>query len=58
MFGGQRMLRAEIGAFLGIGQSPVLIPVEMFAHKVDRIEVAMTADEVRDTVGRQKKPPQ
>ena len=52
--GGRKMLRAEIGAFLGIGPSPVLIPADMFAHKNDRIEVAMTADEVRDTLSRQK----
>jgi PRC-barrel domain protein len=53
-FGGKRMLRAEIGTFLGMGSSPVLIPADMFAHKDDRIEVAMSADEVRDTVSRQK----
>ena len=53
-FGGKRMLRAEIGTFLGMGSSPVLIPVDMFARKDDRIEVAMSADEVRDTVSRQK----
>jgi hypothetical protein len=53
-FGGKRMLRAEIGTFLGMGPSPVLIPVDMFARKDDRIEVAMSADEVRNTVSRQK----
>ena len=53
-FGGKRMLRAEIGTFLGMGSSPVLIPADMFARKDDRIEVAMSADEVRDTVSRQK----
>jgi hypothetical protein len=53
-FGGKRMLRAEIGTFLGMGPSPVLIPVDMFEHKSDRIEVAMSADEVRNTVSRQK----
>lgn len=53
-FGGRRMLRAEIGTFLGMGSSPVLIPADLFARKDDRIEVAMSADEVRDTVSRQK----
>jgi hypothetical protein len=53
-FGGRRMVRAEIGTFLGMGPSPVLIPADMFEHKADRIEVAMSADEVRDTISRQK----
>ncbi len=53
-FGGRRMVRAEMGTFLGMGTSPVLIPADMFEHKSDRIEVAMTADEVRDTVSKQK----
>ena len=44
----------EVGTFLGMGSSPVLIPADMFARKDDRIEVAMSADEVRDTVSRQK----
>jgi hypothetical protein len=48
------MLRAEMGTFLGMGSSSVLIPTDMFEHKTDRIEVAMTADEVRDTVTKQK----
>jgi len=54
--GGRRMLRAEMGAFLGLGPTPVLIPVEMFQHKPDRVEVAMTAAEVRDTITQQKRP--
>jgi PRC-barrel domain len=53
-FGGRRMVRAEIGTFLGIGPSPVLIPADMFQQKPDRIEVAMSADEVRNTITRQK----
>jgi hypothetical protein len=52
--GGQRILHAEIGTFLGLGPSPVLIPHNVFEHKADRIEVAMTAAEVRDSVTRQK----
>lgn len=51
---GQRALRAEIGAFLGMGPTPVLIPAAMFQHRTDRIEVAMTAAEVRTSVTSQK----
>lgn len=53
-FGGRRMVRAEIGTFLGIGPSLVLIPADIFEQKADRIEVAMSADEVRDTITKQK----
>jgi PRC-barrel domain len=52
-FGGRRMLRAEIGTFLGLGPTPVLIPTDAFQQKADRIEVAMSAEEVRDTISRQ-----
>jgi hypothetical protein len=51
---GQPTLRAELGDFLGGGSRPVLIPATMFAHKTDRIEVAMTAAEVKDTVEKQQ----
>ena len=53
--GAQRAVRAEIGGFLGLGSSPVVIPANMFEHKGDRIEVMMTADEVKDTVSKQKR---
>ena len=53
--GTQRAVRAEIGGFLGIGSSPVVIPGNMFEHKGDRIEVLMTADEVKDTISKQKR---
>jgi hypothetical protein len=53
--GTQRALRAEIGGFLGLGSSPVVIPANMFEHKGDRIEVLMTADEVKDTISKQKR---
>jgi hypothetical protein len=52
--GAQRALRAEIGGFLGLGQRSVIIPADMFVQKADRIEVAMTAEEVRDTLTRQE----
>jgi sporulation protein YlmC with PRC-barrel domain len=53
--GTQRAVRAEIGGFLGLGSSPVVIPANMFEHKGDRIEVLMTADEVNDTISKQKR---
>ena len=52
--GAQRAVRAEIGGFLGLGSSAVVIPANMFEHKGDRIEVLMTADEVKDTISKQK----
>ena len=54
-FAGKPILRAELGSFLGFGPSSVLIPQGMFEEKGGRIEVAMSADEVRNTVARQKK---
>jgi hypothetical protein len=48
-------VRAEIGGFLGIGSNAVVIPANMFEHKGDRIEVLMTADEVKDTISKQKR---
>ena len=53
--GGQRAVRAEIGAFLGEGPTPVVIPAEIPQHKADRVEVAMTAAEIRTSMGRQKR---
>jgi ribosomal 30S subunit maturation factor RimM len=57
-FGGERMLRAEIESFLGLGVSPVLIPQDMFVHKVDRVEVAMTAKEIMALMHKQQQQPQ
>lgn len=51
---GQRAVQAEIGGFLGIGSSPVVIVGNAFQEKGDRIELLMTADEVRDSVAKQK----
>jgi len=33
----------------------VVIPANMFEHKGDRVEVLMTADEVKDTVSKQNR---
>jgi hypothetical protein len=43
-----------MGAFLGLGPSAVIIPADMFQQKPDRIEVSLTAAEVRETVTQQR----
>jgi PRC-barrel domain protein len=52
--GGQPAVRAELGGFLDVAPSAVVIPATMFAHKPDRIEVAMTAAEVKETLTKQQ----
>ena len=54
---GQPAVRAEIGGFLGLGSTPVVIPANMFEQKADRVEVLMTADEVKDTMSKQNQQP-
>src|SRR5262245_52812137 len=51
--GDQQMVRAEMGTFLGLGSSLVVIPAQMFERKTDRIEVAMSAGEVKETISKQ-----
>jgi hypothetical protein len=53
-YGDKPALRAEIGSFLGLGTTTAVIPANMFERKADRIELTMTAAEVRDTVAKQK----
>lgn len=53
-FGDKPALRAEIGSFLGLGTTTAVIPANMFQRKPDRIELTMTAAEVRDTVEKQR----
>ena len=53
-FGDKPALRAEIGSFLGLGTTTAVIPANMFHRKPDRIELSMTAAEVRDTVEKQR----
>ncbi len=53
-FADKPALRAEIGSFLGIGTTTAVIPANMFQRKPDRIELTMTASEVRDTVDKQR----
>lgn len=52
--GGQPAVRAEMGEFLGSGSTSVIIGAEIFQKKNDRIEIAMTADEVKTTVTKQQ----
>lgn len=53
--GGHKAIRAEIGQFLGLGSTPVVIASDMFEKKADRIELAITAAEVKESVSRQRK---
>ena len=51
--GGQTAVRAEMGPFLGLGPSAVLIDAGVFQKKGDRIELTLTAAEVRERVMKQ-----
>jgi hypothetical protein len=51
--GNKPALRAEMGTFLGLGTSIVLIDAEVFQKKADRIELTMTAAEVKETISKQ-----
>src|SRR5215831_15811089 len=51
---GQRAVRAEMGTFLGLGPTPILIPEEMVERKPDRVEIIMTASEVKTFATRQR----
>lgn len=53
MVGDQRAVQAMLDD-LGDGSSDVVIPQALFAQKPDRIELTMTAAEVRDTLSQQK----
>jgi hypothetical protein len=54
--GEKSALRAEMGAFLGLGPSIVLIDADVFQKKADRIELTMTAAEVRERISQNQKP--
>lgn len=41
-------IRVDVGAFLGIGPKAVEIDAAKYSHENDRIELMMTADEVRE----------
>src|SRR5262245_49906687 len=46
--GGRPAVLADLAEFLGLGPRPVIIPADMFQHRNDRVELVMTAAEVRD----------
>jgi hypothetical protein len=52
--GNQSVIRAEFGNVLGIGPVAVIIPAAMFVQKTDRIEMRMTAAEVKDEIAKQR----
>jgi PRC-barrel domain protein len=52
--GGVPAVRADMGEFLGMSPGSVIIGGQAFERKPDRIEVAMTAQEIKDTVSKQQ----
>jgi PRC-barrel domain len=48
------VVRAEFGNFLGVEPIAVIIPAALFVQKVDRIEMRMTAAEVKDQLAEQQ----
>ena len=55
MAGGTPAVRVEMGEFLGIGASSVIINAKALERKADRLEVAMTANEIKETISKQRK---
>ena len=51
---GQQAVRAQMNESLGLGQVSVVIGTELFQKKADRIELAMTAAEVKDSISKQQ----
>jgi PRC-barrel domain len=51
-YDGQPVLIVEIDRPLGIGPDAVAIPIDMFVQRPDRIELTITADQVRDRLAR------
>jgi hypothetical protein len=54
MAGGAPAIRAEMGEFLGLGATSVVIHADAFERKGDRVEVSMTANEIKDTITKQR----
>jgi hypothetical protein len=52
--GGQQAIRTEMGEFLGLGSTPVVVGSDLFQKKADRVELSMTAAEVKDTISKQR----
>ena len=51
---GEPAIRADMGEFLGISPGSVIIGGKAFEKKADRIEIAMTAQEIKDTISKQR----
>ena len=51
---GQPAVRAEMEESLGIGSRTVIMFADAFQQKNDRIELSMTAAEVKDTIAKQR----
>ena len=51
---GQPAVRAEMEESLGIGPRTVIMFADTFQQKNDRIELSMTAAEVKDTIAKQR----
>jgi hypothetical protein len=52
--GGEPAVRADMGEFLGMSPGSVIIGGKAFERKADRIELAMTAQEIKDTISKQR----
>ena len=50
---GKTAVRVEMGAFLGLGPSQVLVDSGVYVRKGDRIELNITAAQVRETISQQ-----
>lgn len=51
---GQQAVRAQMNESLGLGSVSVVIDTELFQKKADRIELAMTAAEVKESISEQQ----
>ena len=49
-----RAVRAELGDVLGLGTATVVINADVLEQKPDRIEIAMTTEEVRKGLNRKQ----
>jgi sporulation protein YlmC with PRC-barrel domain len=54
MAGGTPAVRVEMGEFLGLGSSSVIVNAKAIARKEDRVEIAMTAAEIKETITKQR----
>src|SRR5262245_17964977 len=52
--GGEPAVRADMGEFLGVSPGSVIIGGKAFERKADRIEIALTAQEIKDTITKQR----